>query len=76
MLSLETVADRTAEALGRGLTPKSVLARVPPEGQGQSNLVSIMAVDHDARFAAQLAAAVSAKGSPADERDPAREIPS
>jgi capsular exopolysaccharide synthesis family protein len=55
LVSLETVADRTAKALGGGLTPKAVLARVTPEGQGQSNLVSIRAVDRDPRFAARLA---------------------
>lgn len=55
LVSLDAVADRTAEELDDGLTREAVADKVQVEAAGGSNLVSVTATDPDPRFAAKLA---------------------
>lgn len=55
LVSLGVVADRTARALGHGLSGKDVSNAVSIGSDSQSNVVSITATDHSPRFAATLA---------------------
>lgn len=55
LVSLRVVADRTARALGRGLTGRQVRTKVKIEAEGQADIVSVTATDPDPRLAARLA---------------------
>lgn len=54
LVSLEVVADLTAEDIG-GLTGDDVTDSVSVEQEGQSDVVSATAIDEDPEFAAELA---------------------
>jgi succinoglycan biosynthesis transport protein ExoP len=55
LASLQAVADKTARALGRGLSGSQVSGEVSVSPEGQSDLVSITATDPSPSFAAKLA---------------------
>jgi succinoglycan biosynthesis transport protein ExoP len=55
LVALDVVADRTATAVGDGLTGPTVSSEVTVEAQGASNLASVTATDPSASFAARLA---------------------
>jgi tyrosine-protein kinase len=55
LVSLRPVAQRTAAAVGRGLTADDVAAKVHASLEGQSDLVSVRATDPSPEFAATLA---------------------
>jgi capsular exopolysaccharide synthesis family protein len=55
LVSLDVVADRTAEDLGTGLDGDDVSDQLDIEEEGQSNVISIAATDPDPEFAARLA---------------------
>ncbi len=55
LVSLDVVADQTADALDRPLTGTDVSNAVEVEAEGQSDVVSVTATDTDPRFAATLA---------------------
>ena len=55
LVSLEAVADRTAAALGGGLTGDEISNKVSVQSEGQSDVASIKATDPDPQFAATLA---------------------
>jgi uncharacterized protein involved in exopolysaccharide biosynthesis len=54
LVSLEAVADRTAKALGRGVTASQVQSAVQVTAEGQSNVVSITATQADPQLAALI----------------------
>lgn len=55
LVGLDAIADRTAKALGHGLTGPEVQGEVSVEAQGQANVVAVRGTNHDPRFAAKLA---------------------
>jgi succinoglycan biosynthesis transport protein ExoP len=55
LASLDAVADRTSEDLGRGLNGEAVSAMLDVEPEGQSDVVSIAATHEDPEFAARVA---------------------
>jgi succinoglycan biosynthesis transport protein ExoP len=55
LVSLETVAARTAKALGNQITASDVQNAITVESEGQSDVASIKATHHDPTFAAKLA---------------------
>jgi receptor protein-tyrosine kinase/non-specific protein-tyrosine kinase len=54
LVSLGIVSERTARALGNGVTPGQVQSEVVVEAAGQSNVVSITATDRDPKLAALI----------------------
>jgi tyrosine-protein kinase len=54
-VQVRPIADRTARAIGRGLTGSSVASRIQVNADGKSNFVSIKARAADPDLAAQLA---------------------
>jgi tyrosine-protein kinase len=54
-VSSPDVAERTARALGGGLSQTDVARQVEVAGEGESNIVTVTATDRSARFAARLA---------------------
>lgn len=59
LVSLDEVADRTAEDLGE-VSGAEIAAMVKAESDGQSNVVTITATDEDPEFAAEVANAFAA----------------
>jgi capsular exopolysaccharide synthesis family protein len=54
LVSLAVVAQRTAKAIGGGVTPGQVSSEVTVASEGQSNVVSITATDASPKLAAQI----------------------
>ena len=55
LVSLGAVADRTAAALGGGLTGGEISSKVSVQSEGQSDVVSVQATDHNPQVAATIA---------------------
>lgn len=55
LVSLDTIAARTARRLGGGLTPGSIKAGIEVTASEDSNVVSILATQPDAQLAARVA---------------------
>jgi tyrosine-protein kinase len=55
LVKLPAVAARTAERIGGAITPAFVFSKVSVARQGQAQLISVIATDHDPRLAARLA---------------------
>jgi succinoglycan biosynthesis transport protein ExoP len=55
LVGLETVADRTAKALGHGITGPEVKSEVSVAAQGQSDVVTVTANDRKPRRAQRIA---------------------
>jgi receptor protein-tyrosine kinase len=55
LVSQPEVATRTAEGFGGGVTPSEVRRKIKVAAEGQSDVISVTATDHDPGFAATLA---------------------
>lgn len=55
LVSLEAVAARTSKALGGRISPPEVQSKISVDPQGESDVVSVTAVDPSGAFAARLA---------------------
>jgi succinoglycan biosynthesis transport protein ExoP len=55
LVSQPEVAARTSASLGGGITPSEVRSKIAVASEGQSDVISVTATDHDPAFAATLA---------------------
>jgi polysaccharide biosynthesis transport protein len=55
LVSQPEVATRTATGFGNGVTPGEVQSKIEVAAEGQSDVISVTATDHDPGFAATLA---------------------